>query len=64
MRRSRGRSGHLANPDDVEKAALDHPDLTFIIYHSALQARPRASRSSRPTASSIRRPATSPGTTC
>ena len=29
--------GHLANPKDVEKAALDHPDLTFVIYHSALQ---------------------------
>ena len=33
--------GHLANPADVEKAALDHPDLTFIIYHSALQHAPR-----------------------
>ncbi len=32
--------GHLANPKDVEKAALDHPDLTFIIYHSALQHAP------------------------
>ena len=29
--------GHLANPKDVEKAALDHPDLTFVIYHSALK---------------------------
>jgi predicted TIM-barrel fold metal-dependent hydrolase len=29
--------GHLANPKDVEKAALNNPDLTFIIYHSALQ---------------------------
>ncbi len=29
--------GHLANPKDVEKAALDHPDLTFVIYHSAMQ---------------------------
>ncbi|MBX7168540.1 MAG: amidohydrolase [Pirellulales bacterium] len=32
--------GHLASPADVEKAALDHPDLTFIIYHSALQHAP------------------------
>ncbi|HEX3725556.1 MAG TPA: amidohydrolase family protein [Pirellulales bacterium] len=32
--------GHLANPKDVEKAALDHPDLTFVIYHSALQHSP------------------------
>ncbi len=29
--------GHLANPKDVEKAALDNPDLTFVIYHSAMQ---------------------------
>jgi predicted TIM-barrel fold metal-dependent hydrolase len=32
--------GHLANPADVEKAALDHPDLTFIIYHSAIKHGP------------------------
>jgi hypothetical protein len=32
--------GHLANPADVEKAALDHPDITFIIYHSALKHDP------------------------
>jgi len=32
--------GHLANPADVEKAALDHPDLNFIIYHSALKHDP------------------------
>ena len=32
--------GHLANPKDVEKAALDHPDLTFVIYHSAMQHGP------------------------
>ena len=32
--------GHLANPADVEKAALDHPDLTFVIYHSAMQHAP------------------------
>ena len=29
--------GHLANPKDVEKAALQNPDLTFVIYHSALK---------------------------
>ena len=29
--------GHLANPKDVEKAALNNPDLKFIIYHSAMQ---------------------------
>jgi predicted TIM-barrel fold metal-dependent hydrolase len=29
--------GHLANPKDVERAALDHPDLDFIIYHSAMK---------------------------
>jgi len=32
--------GHLANPADVEQAALDHPDLTFIVYHSALKHGP------------------------
>jgi hypothetical protein len=32
--------GHLANPADVEKAALDNPDLTFVIYHSAMQHSP------------------------
>ena len=32
--------GHLANPKDVEKAALDNPDLDFIIYHSALKHGP------------------------
>jgi len=32
--------GHLANPKDVEKAALQNPDLTFIIYHSAIQHGP------------------------
>jgi uncharacterized protein len=32
--------GHLAHPGDVEKAALDNPDLTFIIYHSALKHDP------------------------
>jgi len=29
--------GHLANPKDVEKAALENPDLDFIIYHSAIK---------------------------
>lgn len=29
--------GHLANPKDVEKAALQNPDLSFVIYHSALK---------------------------
>jgi hypothetical protein len=29
--------GHLANPKDVEKAALNNPDFKFIIYHSAIQ---------------------------
>jgi predicted TIM-barrel fold metal-dependent hydrolase len=32
--------GHLAHPADIEKAALDNPDLTFIIYHSALKHDP------------------------
>jgi len=32
--------GHLANPKDVEKAALENPDLTFVIYHSALEHGP------------------------
>jgi predicted TIM-barrel fold metal-dependent hydrolase len=32
--------GHLANPKDVEKAALQNKDLTFIIYHSALEHGP------------------------
>ena len=44
--------GHLANPADVEKAALDHPDLTFIIYHSALKHGPGEPEFRR-TASSI-----------
>ena len=35
--RSQSRTlGHLANPQDVEKAALANPDLTYIIYHSAI----------------------------
>ncbi len=32
--------GHLADPTDVEKAAVDNPDLTFIIYHSAIKHGP------------------------
>jgi hypothetical protein len=32
--------GHFAHPGDVEKAALDHPDITFVIYHSALKHGP------------------------
>lgn len=34
------RFGHLANPRDVEQAALANPDLIFIIYHSALKHGP------------------------
>ncbi len=34
--------GHLAHPGDIEKAAKDHPDLTFIIYHSAIKHGPGA----------------------
>ena len=29
--------GHFAHPGDIEKAARDHPDLTFIVYHSAMK---------------------------
>jgi predicted TIM-barrel fold metal-dependent hydrolase len=29
--------GHLANPQDIEKAALRNPDVNFIVYHSALK---------------------------
>ncbi len=32
--------GHLANPKDIEKAALNNPDLTFVVYHSAIQHGP------------------------
>jgi uncharacterized protein len=32
--------GHLANPKDVEKAALRNPDCTFVVYHSALKHGP------------------------
>ncbi len=29
--------GHFAHPGDLEKEAKDHPDLTFIAYHSAMK---------------------------
>ncbi len=29
--------GHLANPKDIEKAALRNPDFNFVVYHSAIQ---------------------------
>ena len=29
--------GHLANPKDVEKAALKNPDFNYVIYHSAIK---------------------------
>jgi hypothetical protein len=32
--------GHLANPKDVEKAALDNPDFKFVVYHSAMKMSP------------------------
>ena len=32
--------GHYAHPGDVEKAALDNPDFTFIVYHSAIKHGP------------------------
>lgn len=32
--------GHFAHPGDLEKAAKDHPDITFIAYHSALKHGP------------------------
>lgn len=32
--------GHLANPKDIEKAALNNPDMQFVIYHSAMQHGP------------------------
>ncbi len=33
--------GHLANPKDIEKAALNNPDITWVVYHSALQHGPQ-----------------------
>ncbi|MBK6797952.1 MAG: amidohydrolase family protein [Acidobacteria bacterium] len=32
--------GHLANPKDVEKAALQNPDFNFVVYHSAIKHGP------------------------
>ncbi|MCI0665540.1 MAG: amidohydrolase, partial [Acidobacteria bacterium] len=29
--------GHLANPKDIEKAALQNPDFNFVVYHSAIK---------------------------
>ncbi len=40
--------GHLAHPKDVEKAALDNPDLTFIIYHSAIKDTPTEELANNP----------------
>ncbi|MDE0100865.1 MAG: amidohydrolase family protein [Bryobacterales bacterium] len=34
------RFGHLANPRDIERAALNNPDITFVVYHSALKHGP------------------------
>ncbi len=32
--------GHLANPRDMEKAALQNPDFNFVVYHSAIKHGP------------------------
>jgi len=40
--------GHLAHPGDVEKAAKDHPELTFIVYHSAIKHGPGEPQFERP----------------
>jgi predicted TIM-barrel fold metal-dependent hydrolase len=32
--------GHLANPKDLEKAALQNPDFNFVVYHSAIKHGP------------------------
>jgi hypothetical protein len=32
--------GHLANPKDIEKAALNNPDVNWVVYHSAIQHGP------------------------
>jgi hypothetical protein len=29
--------GHLADPKDIEKAALRNPDFNFVVYHSAIK---------------------------
>ena len=34
------RFGHLANPKDVEQAALENPDFTFVVYPLGSEARP------------------------
>ena len=40
--------GHFAHPGDLEKAALDHPDFTFIVYHSALKHGPSEAEAKHP----------------
>jgi len=32
--------GHFAHPGDLERAALDHPDIHFVVYHSAIRHGP------------------------
>ena len=32
--------GHLANPKDMEQAALRNPDFNFVVYHSAIKHGP------------------------
>ncbi len=34
------RFGHLANPQDIEQAALQNKDITFVVYHSAMKHGP------------------------
>ncbi len=41
--------GHYAHPADIEQAAKDHPDITFIIYHSAIKDSPTEERLQDPT---------------
>jgi uncharacterized protein len=36
--------GHLANPKDIEKAALNNPDFNFVVYHSAIKHGPSEPR--------------------
>jgi len=55
--------GHLANPRTLRRPRLQNPDLTFVIYHSALKHGPKRSRLRLPTISSIQPPAISCGTT-
>ncbi len=40
--------GHLANPKDVEKAALQNPDFNFVVYHSAIKHGPGEQGLARP----------------